>query len=299
MGRRSKMEVNDRTQPEPTDAARGEVRRWRMLALAAGAYLLPWLLGEGAGRLAAWSWHLAAAVRVVAFVGFIAIWVAMVGLIVRLPLSWRVQLALAAVFAAATTGAKIGEKLLAGNLVMTLLGAFFLAIAATLCGALISRIIRERNLLVPVTVVAAVVDTLGVYWGPVRWISEKAPEVAEQLSAAVPGAAGPGAPEWLLAAVGIGDFLFMGLFVAAVYRLGMDGRRTLWASFAALLAVPVTFAVAGLPALPGLPFLGAAVLVANWRHFRFSRSEKFALLYGGMAVAVAVCLALGVRHVLR
>ncbi|HUT74455.1 MAG TPA: hypothetical protein VM221_06435 [Armatimonadota bacterium] len=290
------MEVNDRTKPEPTDAARGEVRRWRMLALAAAAYLGLGLLAGPRALAALKPGPLLVGLAVVAGIAYILIALAMVVLACRLPLSWKGQLGAGLAFAAAFGAARAAH--------VSLLGDLSLVLAALFAGALASRVIRERNMLVPVVVAAAAVDTWGVYWGFVAEIGRRAPEVVKQFSAAVPGAAAAELPVPLLSSVGAGDFLFMALFVAAVWRLGMNLRGTLWALFGVYLVVPAAFAAVSAvtaseaPALPGLVFVGFATAAANWRHFHFSRAERFALLYAAMALTALILAAWGVKRAL-
>lgn len=264
------------------------MRAAQLLALAAAAFLLVGLLGAQAARPGL-NLVAATALAIAGGIGFIAISVVLVGLIVRLPLSWKAQLGLVVLCGLVSAGAKIAKVSLVGDL--------FLFAAAIFFGILVSRVIKERNMIVPVAVAAAAVDTYGVYWGFVSIMARKAPEVVRHLTAAVPGATAE-VPVQLLGAIGIGDFLFMGIFVAAVYRLGMNRRGTLWALFAVFLTVPVVFGLLRLAALPGLPFLGLAVVGANWRYFHFSRAEKFALLYAALAVAGIIGLAWWITRVL-
>ena len=285
--------------PEPAGAkeAHGATPVWRLLGLAAAVFFLLGVIGGEAVRMGLPRPGIIA-VAIATGIGFIGISVAMVGLIVRLPLSGKARLWVAIILSLAAAGAKIGAVRLSSNLFLELIGDLCLFVAAILFGVLASRIIRERNILVPVAVAAAAVDTFGVYWGPVAEITKRAPELAKHLSAAVPGADIPAIPVPQLSYIGVGDFLFMGLFVAAVYRLGLNRRGTLWALFIAFLIVPGVFAITNLPALPGLVFLGLAVVIANWRYFRFSRAEKFALLYAGIAVVVLIMLVWGLKQAL-
>ncbi len=278
------------SRPDASENTSRAIRTWQLLALAAAAFLATGLIGDQAVAAATRHRALAAALAIGAGIGFVGVSVVMVGLIVALPLEWKAQLALVAAFGLTSAAAKVSHIILVGDL--------SLFVAATMFGVLVSRVIREPNMIVPVAVAAAAVDTYGVYWGFVAMVAKRAPALVQQLSAAVPGAAAPEMPVPLLSAIGIGDYLFMGLLVAAVYRLHMQGRRTLWALFIAFLAVPLVFVISSLPALPGLPFLGLAVVVANWRHFRFSRAEKFALLYAAGVVAAIALAAWGLMRTL-
>ena len=294
---------NSRLQAPHAEAAGGAVRIWQLLALASAAYLALGLLAgpRAFARLTAGPGVIAAAV--LAGIAYILIALALVALVSRLPLSWKGQLGTGLLFAVAFGAARLADMRLPGQ-PFQLVGDLLLVLMAVFLGIAASRIIRERNMLVPVAVVAAAIDTWGVYWGFVAEVGKKAPEVVQQFSAAVPGSAAAGLPVPLLSSVGIGDFLFMGLFVGAVYRLHMNPRATLWALFAVYLLVPPAFAAvsavtgSAAPLLPGLLFLSFAVLIANWRQFHFSRAERYALLYAGAVVAAIILLAWGVKRML-
>jgi len=165
-----------------------------------------------------------------------------------------------------------------GNTVLIMLAAFF--------GRLVSRVIREGKLLLPVAVVASVADIFTVFWGVVARVTETAPEVAETFSASAPVAAPPGVAVPILSAVGIGDFLFLAVFLAMALRYSMQPVKTMWATFAVMLVAPAAFYLAPeAPGMPGLPFISAAVLWANRRHIYFTREEKRALIFTGVLVA--------------
>jgi hypothetical protein len=53
-----------------------------------------------------------------------------------------------------------------------------------------------------------------------------------------------------------------------------------------LALISVIFNPFGLPALPGLLFIGLGTAIPNWKFFQYSRDEKFALLYAGILVVV-------------
>jgi hypothetical protein len=155
-------------------------------------------------------------------------------------------------------------------------------------GKLVSRVLREGKLFLPVAIVAAVADIITVYRGPVRQITENAAEVAQALSASSPVLPPEGVAAPILAAVGIGDFLFLALFLAAALRHSMAAVKTMWAVFAVMLIAPVAFVIwPDSYGIPGLPFLAAAVIWANWRHLKFTREEIRALVFAGALAAVA------------
>lgn len=173
------------------------------------------------------------------------------------------------------------EQRLVGNLALILL--------ALLLGRLVSRVVREGKLLLPVAFVASLADFLTVYWGVVAHMEQTAPEVVEAFSAHAPLPAPGAVPVPMLASVGLGDYLFLALFLGVTVRYAMRPVAAMWASFAVMLVVPLGFLLwPGLPGMPGLPFLSAAVLGANWRYLRFTRQEKRALAFSGLlVVAVA------------
>ncbi len=191
-------------------------------------------------------------------------------------------------------GAHIAETLsfMPGQL---LLGNTILIVWAAFLGRLVSRVIREGKLLLPVAVVASLADVITVFWGVVKHVSETAPELAETFSAAAPIELPEGVQAPILAFVGIGDFLFLAVFIVVAIRFSMRPVRTLWASYAAMLVAPLAFLfVREGPGLPGLPFIAVAALWANWHHLKFSREEKRALAIAGLlvvGVAAAIWLA--------
>jgi hypothetical protein len=184
-----------------------------------------------------------------------------------------------------------------GSVCVILLAGFF--------GRLVGRIIREANLLLVVTVVAAGIDLWGVYWGPVGQMTstEGGRALAEQLSAAIPGAAvaaRAGLP--VLAGIGIGDFLFLAIFFSVLRRLRMNQRATFWAVFAIMTLAPAFFLLGDLlpiaENLPGLPFIAAGTIIANWKHFAFSRQEKRSLLSGAIIILAVIGAILLIKRLL-
>jgi len=173
-----------------------------------------------------------------------------------------------------------------------LLGNLALILWATFLGRLVSRVIREGKLLLPVAAVASVADFITVLWGPVATVSEKAPEVAQAFSASTPIAPPPGVAAPILAAVGLGDFLFLAMFLAVALRYAMHATGTMWATWGVMLIAPAAFFVwPEAEGVPGLPFISVAVVAVNWRHMKFTREERRALLFTGILVAA---VALGV-----
>jgi hypothetical protein len=193
-------------------------------------------------------------------------------------------------FGAAAAGARIAASMpqLPGQF---LLGNLVLIVWAGFLGRLVSRIIREGKLLLPVTVVAALMDIFTVFWGVVAHVQQKAPEVAQAFSASAPVEVPEGVWAPILAAVGIGDFLFLAVFLAVTIRFSMRPVRTAWAAFVVMLVAPLAFnLIPSATGLPGLPFLAAAALWANRGQWDFTPEERRAL---GIAALVVAVLAAG------
>ncbi len=182
-----------------------------------------------------------------------------------------------------------------------LVGNLGLILWATLLGKWVAGVIREGNLLLPVAVAAALMDVVTVFWGPVAKASQTAPNVVAALSVKAPAAevmALHNLPVPVLMYIGVGDFLFLAVFLTATLRHRMRPAASLWAAFVSMLVASFVVRVSPAPwGIPGLPFLSTAVLIVNWRFFRFSREEKRALIF--VALLVVALIAAGVVLLLR
>ncbi|HJN19162.1 MAG TPA: hypothetical protein QGH10_26960, partial [Armatimonadota bacterium] len=177
-----------------------------------------------------------------------------------------------------------------------------LVMACLFFGMFASRVIRDRNLLVPACSGAAVADILSVGWGFTGRALEHAPVLVTKLSVAVPTMAlapvAAGHPQYpLVATLGAGDIFFIGLFFAAAARFGLPMKKTfvfVYPLVVLALAMAV-FDVIPWIGIPGLPFICAGFLAANTRAFSLSRDEWRAL----GAVAVLVVIAMVALFVIR
>ncbi len=168
-------------------------------------------------------------------------------------------------------------------------------IGAAVCGgAVLARLIKHPNMVGPIGAMIALIDTWGVlFGGPV---SQMLNNPATKKLAGLAMAGGPhsdtigNVPRELsinVPNVGIGDFLFIGLLLCVLVNLDMN-----WRTSARFMAVAVSLALLSIvflpfvPALPGLVFIGAGAVFPNLKYFRFTREEKFALLYAGILVLV-------------
>ncbi|MFA0752115.1 MAG: hypothetical protein SLRJCFUN_002518 [Candidatus Fervidibacter sp.] len=170
-----------------------------------------------------------------------------------------------------------------------------LLMGALLLGTAGARLIRHANLLPPIAVVVTVMDIWTVLLGGfVHKVQQKAPKVVEAASVAVPlPAAATKAASIALPLVGVGDWFFAAFFFALLWRFGLNLRTSYWLATVLVAAVlaGLSLRVAWLPlALPGLPFLALAVLLPNWRFFRYTAEEKRALAVGALFLLLLLAL---------
>ena len=147
-------------------------------------------------------------------------------------------------------------------------------------GQLVARAIHSRNLLVPIGVVAGLIDPFGVYLGFTGQTIHYRPEAVAAASTSIPTVASMQVP---FISVGPGDILFITIFLVCLYKFGLNVRgAVIWlfvaigSVFGLLLLTPL-----GKYAFPGLPFIVAASLLPSAKAFSFSKEEKHAMLVGG------------------
>jgi hypothetical protein len=176
-----------------------------------------------------------------------------------------------------------------------------LVLAAASGGVALSRMIKYPNMLGPLAGVAALVDVWGVLLGGIvsqLLASKKAAPIAERAMAKMPtlggagsGGAGGEGTGITLGSIGAGDFLFLGLFFGVLWAHRMDVRASvnwMWPLVTLALCAIILGAIAH---LPGLLFIGLGALVPNTRFVRFTREEKFALVYAvGFVVLLTAAL---------
>ena len=173
------------------------------------------------------------------------------------------------------------------------LGSLVLMVWAAFLGRLVSRVVREGKLLLPVAAAASMADVVTVFWGVVAAAQQQAPKVVEALSAQAPVKPPEGMVAPVLTSIGMGDFLFLAVFMMVILRYAMNPDKTIWVVFAAMVVAPIAFIIVpGLPGLPGLPFISAAVLIVNWRYLDFTKDEKRSLaIAAGLAALMIAGLA--------
>jgi len=201
------------------------------------------------------------------------------------------------------------------NPALNVLVPFFLILTGVFFGQIIAGLIRERAMLVPVALIAGMIDFWGVYWGPVGAMSASAPGAVNAMATAATAAATvpdhiktqlPDNLQMLVNIappqnIGIGDFVFLAFFLTCAYRLGFSVRRTMWGIFAGLLLASCITAMdeqtiigmrLHIEYLPGLVFICGGVLLANLVTWKLSRQEwamtgvLVAILAGFISVSI-------------
>ncbi len=162
-----------------------------------------------------------------------------------------------------------------------------LTIGLTALGVLLSRIVREKNVLLPVALVAMPIDYIGAMTsvGFTNSVVRNAPDVVANVSVHVPTMHGL----HMLAMIGPGDALFIAFFFAVVQRFEMNMRGTFWWMFALLTIAMAEVIMIGFPVAALVP-MGIAVLAANWRYFTLKREEVFAMMY---AILIVLAIVIG------
>lgn len=147
-------------------------------------------------------------------------------------------------------------------------------------GAVLALIIKDRNLILPMSAILAGLDCLFVFApsGPVQTIIVKAPEQFKDLTYKIPtvGSIEP------LAFVGPADFIFLAMFFIAIFRFKMRTRESLlWVLPVLLIYLLVVLFFGGskigpisLAMLPAMLPIGLTILIVNWREFKMSPSER-------------------------
>lgn len=154
-------------------------------------------------------------------------------------------------------------------------------------GVLLTRLFREKNLLLPVALFLAVLDMFLVLTpvGPTGRIARENPNKITRAFYETPRVQNvpTGGKARPLAFVGPADFLFVAMFSVALFRFGMRTRETLWWMMGTLVCYLLVtilfgsvhlFGTVSLGALPALVPIGACVLIVNRKEFELSKDEK-------------------------
>lgn len=146
-------------------------------------------------------------------------------------------------------------------------------------GALLGTALRDKNLLIPISIFAAAYDIYLVLTpaGITKAFIKAAPKVFTSVAAQVPAVTTHAATGRAAVStyVGPADLVFLAAFFIVIFRFKMNPRLTLF--FMAPVLVIYMLAVLLFDiSLPALVPIGTCVLAANWRHFKLSRDEWLA-----------------------
>lgn len=149
-------------------------------------------------------------------------------------------------------------------------------------GALIATLIKERNLLVPIAVFLILYDAFLVLspQGITGKVVREAPQMLSNFAVQIPqvkagpakGSVDPGT------LAGPADFVFLAMFMIAIYRFGMRGKQTAQLVIPVLLAYMFIVQTLSIP-LPALVPIGACVMIANWGELKLTRDEKLSTVF--------------------
>lgn len=157
-------------------------------------------------------------------------------------------------------------------------------------GALVGRLIRDYNMLLPISVFLMGFDFFLVLTpaGITQAVLGAAPEMVAQMAYTTPAVRTEvtEAPLQPFALIGPADFLFFSMFLVTLNRFGGRAKATFfWVLpvLAAYLLVVLlfghlSFGPFSLAALPALVPMAIVVLAVNWNTFKLSKDEKLSLM---------------------
>ena len=132
-------------------------------------------------------------------------------------------------------------------------------------------LLRTPVELAAIAVLVAAVDALSVAAGPTHVIVEHHTDVLDTFTLAFHPLGTFGAAQ-----IGVSDFVFFALFVAAAGRMGLR-RWATWAAMTASFGVTAAISYATDATLPALPLLSLGLLLANadllWARYRGTRAS--------------------------
>lgn len=183
------------------------------------------------------------------------------------------------------------------------MGPLLLIVAAAVVGVLVSTLVKEMKILLPMAVVLALMDLWVVFGGGLVHTATHAPPqkaavaktAMHAFSAALPSVKPPArGAEPLAYSVGFADYLFISLFFACFSRFRLDEKRILATQvvLVSMLTIYMGLVYALGSDLPALVPIAFVIVAMNLKAFRYTRSEMFALAY---AAVFMVALLAGFR----
>jgi len=174
--------------------------------------------------------------------------------------------------------------------VINALGQIGLPIWCVGLGALLATFIKDRNIVVPIAIFLAFLDMFLVFspLGVTHIIIKRVPEMLPAIAAQVPVASHEITGEKVTpgALAGPADFMFLAMFLVAIFRHNMKGRRTVIVVIPTLLAYMLLVNITH-TSLPALLPIGGVVLLVNWREFELTKDEKIST---GLVTIMGVAL---------
>ena len=208
-------------------------------------------------------------------------------------------------------GMPLGEVLaemdfIEGNFWQTVLTPLFIIFSGSFFGVLLSRIVRESGMIFPIAIVISLVDIWGVYFGFVDMVAETAPQVITGIASAetpvtqlppqeaiehMPRAAQLLAEIAPPEAIGFGDFLFLGFFLALAVRFSHSLKNSIIGMGSGIFLASMILTIWGdkISYLPGLVFIGLGYVVANlkeWKCLTKSEWQMTAVISGIMVIGI-------------
>ena len=169
-------------------------------------------------------------------------------------------------------------------------------------GAFLGIGLRDKNLLIPVSIFGAAYDFYLVIApsgapaaGLTRHIVQTAPRIFATVAAQVPAVTSHAATGRAVVGsyVGPADLVFLAAFFIVIFRFKMNARLTLAVIAPVLVLYMIAVLLFGIP-LPALVPIGACIVIANWKHFNLKRDEWIAT--GFVALLCAAVLTWGLAH---
>lgn len=155
---------------------------------------------------------------------------------------------------------------------------FFIILLSFGFGSLLSNIIKEKNLLLPVMICCAFIDLWTCTIGFVSKTLAKAPEIVSGVSSGVSMIGGSKLMGMNIATIGPGDFIFASLVFACVFKFGLNGRRNFIFMLSFLTLGMLLIVLGILPFLPALICIALGTIISNYKNFDLNKQEKISVI---------------------
>lgn len=170
------------------------------------------------------------------------------------------------------------------NASITVMSNVILTAGLAAFGCMLSRIVREAKILFPIGIVAGLIDIVGAMTpvGFTNHVVQHNMKTVAKVSVKVPTY--HNIP--IINTIGPGDLLFIAFFFAVVIRHKMNVKGTFWFVYFALVISILAIMTPYVTQIGALAPMGAAIAISNYRYFKFTRSETFAMIYAGAIALV-------------